>query len=113
MTDDLESFVTAACATVPYLAVGLFGCCLRNLRRWRGWRNFILTTLTTSFGCFILGTAFHDFGISQGWAFALCGAIGYSGGSLVDEFFSAARRRLAKAAGESESGHGIPEERHD
>ena len=96
--NEIDEFVTAAWATVPYLTVGLFGCLLRNLKRWRGWRNFILTTLTTSFGCFILGTAFNDFGLSQGWAFALCGAIGYSGGSLVDEAFSIAKDKIDKAA---------------
>lgn len=99
--NEIDEFLTTAWALTPYMAVGLFGCLLRNLKRWRGWRNFILTTLTTSFGCFILGTAFNDFGLSQGWAFALCGAIGYSGGSLVDEFFSLAKDKIDGAAGKA------------
>lgn len=98
--NEINSFIESVYATLPFVGVAVTGATLQSLKgRWRGWKNFLLSNATAGFGAFLVGIAFQDLGLSQGWAFMLAGMIGYSGGSLMDEVLGVAKQRINRAAG--------------
>ena len=100
--DELSSFSAAVKGILPLIGVAAVGCSIQCFKDWQGWRNFIASNLTACFGAFLVGMMSQDVGLSQGFAYGLCGMIGYSGGRLVDEAMGIAKRKIEKVAGVKE-----------
>lgn len=96
--NEINRFIESVYATIPFIIVACSGATLQSLKgRWRGWKNFFLSNLTAGFGAFLVGIAFKDLGLTEGWAFILSGMIGYSGGTLMDNVLETAKTKIANS----------------
>jgi len=79
----------------PFMLIAIVGAWIRGLRfGFNGVWSFMASCATAAFTAFLASLALPELGVGQGMTGAVCGVIGYSGGSILDTLLSRVHRAI-------------------
>jgi hypothetical protein len=91
----MKEFLEDVADFIPLVCFAIFGVVVHySYDGWTGWRNFLASAITSGFGAVMVGFIAQDLGLSEGVTMFIAGAIGYSGGKLVEKTLDVAGRRI-------------------